>query len=73
MSPLEDVLVRILVAELLPNGFGLCKKCNEPIVIGAEQLIGHYGSNHPEMVTIGLLVAVFGIGLGVFAVRSARS
>lgn len=73
MTPLEDVLVRILIAELLPGGFGACKKCNEPVVIGVEELFGHYGSNHPEVITVALLVAVFGLGFGIFAVRSVRS
>ena len=73
MNPLEDVLVRILVAELLPGGVGACKKCNEPIVIGVEELLIHYAGNHPEVVTVGLLVAMLGVGFGVFAVRSVRS
>jgi len=73
MSPLELVLLRVLIADVLPGGFGVCRQCTEPLVFASAQVIDHYGRNHRTLVAATFALAVIGLTLTSLGVRSTRA
>jgi hypothetical protein len=62
MNWIEEVLVRLLVAETLGPGGLRCRACSEVLVVEIEGLLQHYGSRHQPLVIGGLAAAVVVVG-----------
>ncbi len=64
MNWIEDLLVRVLVAETLGVGGFRCRACSEVLVVEVEGLLQHYDAHHRPLVIGGLAAAVILMGAG---------